>query len=330
MLQAIQSAVLGDDKAGEDPTVRRLEEMAASMLGKEAAILLTSGTMGNLVGVMAHTQRGQEIIVERDAHIFTSEAGWTAAIANVTCVRVPGQMGYPSPDDIEAAIRPGRKITAPTTGLICLENSHTRCGGTVITPEQTAAVGNVARKHGVPVHLDGARVFNAAVALEADVRALVKDVDSVTFCLSKGLSCPAGALLCGTRSYIDRARRLRMVLGGALRQAGIIAAPGIVALQTMIDRLQEDHQNAQALAQGLAQIEGLKVDLEAVQTNMVLVDVSGLGLTSSEFARCLADNGVLVSTPHLVRLVTHRHIKRRHVARAVEMIDNAVTRIRSG
>lgn len=318
MLEAIRQAPLGDDNSGEDPTTNRLEAMAAEKLGKEAAILLISGTMGNLVGIMAHTEHGQEIIVEENAHMFLNEQGGAAAVGGLMVTRVRGVYGYPLPEDVEAAIRPD-DIHAPRTGLICLENTHNRAGGTVITPEQIRAIRQVADKHGLPIHIDGARIFNAAVALNIDVKDLVRDVDSVTFCLSKGLSCPAGAILAGQQPYIERARRLRKVLGGSMRQAGVIAAPGIVALEKMVDRLAEDHRNARRLAEELVRIDGLKIDLKAVQTNMVRVDVAPLGTTAREFAGQLLEQNVEVSVSGktVMRLVTHRHIEPEHVEEIV-------------
>ncbi|MHB1415376.1 MAG: GntG family PLP-dependent aldolase [Chloroflexota bacterium] len=318
MFDAIRQAKLGDDNAGQDPSVNRLEAMAAEKLGKEAAMLLTSGTMGNLVGLMAHTERGQEVIVEEYAHIFTSEQGGAAAIGGLMLSRVKGSKGCPLPEAVEAAIRPD-DIHAPRTGLICLENTHNRAGGTVISPEQIVAVRAVANKHGLPIHIDGARIFNAAIALGIPAKDLVRDADSVTFCLSKGLSCPAGAVLAGSRSYIERARRLRKLLGGNMRQAGIIAAPGVVALESMIDRLAEDHQNARRLAEGLANIGCLMLDLDTVQTNIVRVDVAPSGLTAAEFATRLRSFNVEVSVQGktIMRLVTHRHIGPSHVEEVI-------------
>ncbi len=277
MLEAVAKTPMGDDNRGLDPTVNKLEAMSAERMGKEAALLLTSGTMGNMVGVMAHTRPGQEIILESEAHIYQSES-WLGRVAGLMCWRVPGQMGYPSPEGVEAAIRPP-KLHMPETGLICLENTHNHAGGTVLTAEQTTAICDVAHRHDIPVHIDGARIFNASVALGVKVAELVKDADSVTSCLSKGLSCPVGAFLCGDRDYIARARKIRKMLGGGMRQAGLIAAPGIVALESMIDRLAEDHENARLLAQALAEIPGLHIDLKTVQSNMVRVDVSGLRVT---------------------------------------------------
>jgi threonine aldolase len=315
MLEAIRRAPLGDDNRQLDPTVNRLEAMAAEILGKEAALLVMSGTMGNLIGTMCQTQPGQEIILEENAHIFTSEQGGAARIAGLMVTRVRGQMGYPAPEDIEAAMRPLDNVHTPHTGLVCLENTHNRAGGTVITADQTRAVADMAHRHGIPLHLDGARIFNAAVAQGVPVRDLVRDVDTVTFCLSKGLSCPAGAILAGTRQAMDRARRIRKLLGGTLRQAGVIAAPGIVALDTMIDRLKEDHGNARRLAEGLAKLNVLEIDLKTVQTNMVFADCRRLGYDAAELNRRLGAHNVevLVGGRTRIRMVTHRHIRPEHI-----------------
>ena len=318
MFEAIAKAPMGDDNRGLDPTVAKLEAMSAAKMGKEAALLLTSGTMGNLVGVMSHTRPGQEMIVESEGHAYHYEA-WIGSVAGLMCRRVPGQMGYPAPADVEAAIRPPN-LHMPETAVICLENTHNRAGGTVITREQTAAICETAHRHGVPVHIDGARIFNAAVALGIEAEELVKDVDSVTFCLSKGLSCPVGAVLCGNAEYISRARKIRKTLGGGMRQAGWIAAPGIVALETMVDRMAEDHVNARRLAEGVGEIPGLSIDLKTVQTNMVRVNVGELGVTAAEFEERLESHDVQgsVAAPTVIRLVTHRHIRAVHIERTIE------------
>ena len=318
MLEAIRRATLGDDNKGEDPTANRLEELAAERMGKEAAILLISGTQGNLVGMLSHTQRGQEIIVEEGAHIWTSEQGGAAAIGGLMVTRVKGVLGFPSPEEVEAAIRPD-DVHSPRTGLICLENTHNRAGGTVITPQQVKAIRQVADRHCLPIHVDGARIFNAAVALGIEAKDLVRDVDSITFCLSKGLSCPSGAILAGSRDYIARARRWRKVLGGTMRQAGVMAAPGIVALESMVARLAVDHEIARLLAEGLLKVGGLLIDRQTVQTNMVRVDVAGLGTDAADFCERLVAFNVEAapSSKNVIRLVTHRHIERQHVAEVV-------------
>ena len=326
MYKAIMEAELGDDNRGEDPTVNTLEEMSATMFKKEAAILLSSGTMGNLVGVLVHTGHGDEIIMEKDAHMFHDEQGAFAAIGGLVVNLVQGHYGYPAPKDIEEAIRPANNVHKPRTALVCLENSHNHAGGTVITPEQMDKVVELAHNHRIPVHLDGARIFNAAVALGIPASRLAENVDTVTFCLSKGLSCPAGAILLGNKAVIDVARRIRKRLGGTLRQAGIIAAPGIVALNTMIDRLQLDHENARTLAEGLSTIPGLKIDMHSVQTNMIYVDISELGLTSQEFVTRLKQKSVevLAAGKQLLRFVTHRHISGKDIPIILKAVEEVV------
>jgi threonine aldolase len=329
MLEAIKTAPLGDDNRQEDPTVNRLEAMAAEMLGKEAALLVMSGTMGNLLGMMCQTQPGQEIILEEGAHIYTSEQGSAARICGLMVTRVRGQMGYPAPEDVEAAIRPTDNVHTPQTGLICLENTHNRAGGTLITAAQTKAIAEVAHRHNIPVHVDGARIFNAAIGLGVPARELVKDVDTITFCLSKGLSCPAGAILAGTREAMARARRHRKILGGTLRQAGVIAAPGIVALEKMISRLRVDHDNARRLAEGLVKYDGLEIDLKTVQTNMVFANTGRVGYDAAELNRRLDRYNieVLVGSPTRIRMVTHRHITAEHIDYTVQAFGEI---IRSG
>jgi len=326
MLEAIKTAPMGDDNRQEDPTTNELETLAAHMLGKEAALLVMSGTMGNLIGMLCQTQPGQEVILEQGAHIYTSEQGGAARIGGLMVTRVPSRRGFPAPADVEAAIRPLDNVHTPHTGLICLENTHNRAGGTVMSAEETKAIADVAHRHNLPVHLDGARIFNAAVALKVKAAELVKDVDTVTFCLSKGLSCPAGALLCGRRDAMARARRIRKLLGGTLRQAGVIAAPGIVALKTMVDRLEQDHRTARRLAEGLARVSPLRVDLESVQTNIVFADTSGLPYDAIELSKRLTKHNVevLIGDLHRIRMVTHRHITAEHVDYAIESFKKVV------
>jgi threonine aldolase len=323
MLEAIRHAELGDDVFGEDPTVNRLEEMAAQKMGKEAALLVTSGTQANLVSLMSNTRRGELVILESEAHIYWYEVGALSAIAGLLPWLVKSQLGAPDPKDVEAAIRP-RNIHFPEPTLICVENTHNRHGGTIITPNQIRAIGDVAKAHGLRLYMDGARVFNAAVALKVDVKELTRHVDNVMFCLSKGLSCPVGSMVVGTREFIDKARKARKVLGGGMRQAGIIAAPAIIALEKMIDRLEEDHRNARRLAEGIAKIAGIAVDMERVQTNMVLFDISGLGVADELFLSKLKENGVLAltSAKNKVRMVTHRGIEKEHVEKAINALEN--------
>lgn len=321
MLEAMRNARLGDDVFGEDPTVKELEDLAAKKMGKEAALLVTSGTQGNLVSILSHTKRGEEVILEADAHIYHYELGGIAAIAGVLPRPIRGEMGILEPEAVEEAIRPPSPHF-PRTALICLENTHNLAGGTCITPLQTRKICEVAAKHGLSVHLDGARIFNAAVALGVDVRELVSSVDSVMFCLSKGLSAPIGSLVVGTSSFVERARRMRKMLGGGMRQAGVIAAAGLVALEKMVDRLREDHANARLLAEGLAKIDGIKIDLKRVQTNIVMFDVSGLGITGSAFITALSERGVKALTVkgNVVRMVTHRGVNREDILQTLEVV----------
>ena len=263
MRQAMFTAEVGDDVFGDDPTVNRLEAMAAQKMGKEAALFTASGTMSNLIAVLTHTQHGNEIILGSESHIFWYEVGGAAALGGVVMRTVPNDNnGQLALGDIEKAIRDKTNIHYPETTLLCLENTHNRCGGAVLTPEYTDSAVQLAHHHGLKVHLDGARIFNAAVALGVPVTELAGGADSVGFCLSKGLSAPIGSLLCGNKDFIDRARKRRKMLGGGMRQVGIIAAAGIVALETMIDRLAEDHANARKLAEGLRQINGITVTQE--------------------------------------------------------------------
>ena len=325
MRQAMAAAEVGDDVRGEDPTVSRLEEMAASMLGKEAAVFVSSGTMGNLVAVLAHCRRGDEVIVGDRSHTYQFEAGGVSALGGVAFHTLPnGPRGMIDPDEVQAAIHPDDFHNAPTR-LIALENTHNLCGGTVLTPEDMRAIGEVAKAHEVALHVDGARIFNAAVHLETPVAELVRDADTVTFCLSKGLSAPVGSLLCGTHEAIDEARRWRKMLGGGMRQVGVVAAAGIVALESMVSRLAEDHANARRLVQGLGNIPGISIGPDEFPTNIVFIKVTpGSGI---ELARRLADRGVKVSPQDSVwRLVTHYGITSDDIDYALDVIESVVRR----
>ena len=273
MRRAMYDAELGDDVYGEDPTLNALEAKAAERLGKEAAVFVASGTMGNLVSVLAHAQRGDEIILGHKAHIFRSEAGGASALGGVSFHTVPNdRRGMLNPDDVRDAIRPNDPHM-PRTAAVCLENTQNACGGAPLTQDDMQTVAAVAREGGVALHVDGARIFNAAVALEAPVAELARDADSVTFCLSKGLSCPIGSVIVGDADYIKEARRWRKMVGGGMRQVGVIAAAGLVALDNMVDRLAEDHANARKLAEGLAQIPGISIDPDSLPTNLVFFDI---------------------------------------------------------
>ncbi|MGC8861977.1 MAG: threonine aldolase family protein [Armatimonadota bacterium] len=325
MMEAMRTAPLGDDIFGEDPTVRRLEEMAAKMLGKEAAMLVISGTMGNLVSLMAHTNRGDEVIVDPESHIFYHEVGSMAAVAGLMPMPVASHDGMLDPSEVAAAIR-RPNIHFPTPRLLCLENTHNRSGGRVVPLDLHKELCAVAHERGLKVHLDGARIFNASVAAGIPAAEWAKDADSVMFCLSKGLSCPLGSVVVGDAEFIDRARHSRKRIGGGMRQAGIIAACGIVALESMIDRLAEDHANAKLLAQGLSEIPGFKVDPDKVETNMVYVDHSATGLSTDEVLSRLKAAGVLASgsPPNRIRFVTHRHCHAQAIAEAVLRMKKAV------
>ena len=326
MRRAMAEAEVGDDVYGEDPTVNRLEELAAELMGKEAALLVSSGTQGNLLGVLANCRRGDEIIMGEKAHIFWNESAGVAALGGIQIRLVPNQSrGALTPQDVEAAIRTRGNPHFPPTTLVCLENTQNRCNGGVLTVEDTRAVCNVAHSHGIPVHLDGARIFNAAVYLETPVREMVRDVDNVTFCMSKSLSAPVGSLLCGSREFITEARRWRKMVGGAMRQAGVVAAAGIVALESMTERLAEDHANARRLSRGLAQIPSIVHDPDPVQTNILFLDIDPRVGTMSEFVKRLDQEGVKVHHVYgRIRMLTHRHITPTKVDAALAAVARVV------
>ena len=323
MMDAIRAAELGDDTYGKDPTVNRFEEMAAEAVGKEAAMLVISGTMGNLVALMGHGRHGDEVIVDPTAHMYWYEGGGLANVAGLMPMPVSSHKGLLDPDEVAAAIRK-KNQHYPVARLLCLENTHNRSGGRVVPLDLHRQLCRVARDHDLAVHLDGARIFNAAVAAGVPAAAYTEDVNTVMFCLSKGLCCPLGSVLAGSREFIDEALHARRRIGGGMRQAGIIAAAGIVALESMIDRLADDHANARYLAEQVGQIEGLVVDLETVETNMVYVDHTGTGFTTEEITKRWLEHGVNVSgrPPTQVRFVTSRHHDR-------AAIDEALNRIRA-
>ena len=332
MRLAMARAEVGDDVMGEDPTTTRLEQMTAEMLGKEAALFTASGSMSNLIAALTHCNRGDEVIMGSEAHMYWNEVGATATLGGVQVRLVPtDEHGRLDPDDVAVAIRPAGNLHFPPTTLLCLENTHNRCNGGVLTPADTEAVASVAHANGVAVHLDGARIFNASVCLELPAKELVKDVDDVCFCLSKGLSAPVGSLLCGSQEFIERARKWRKMVGGGMRQVGVLAAAGIVALETMIDRLAEDHSHARQLAEGLAEIPGINLDPQLFQTNIVFAGLeSGLG-SVQEFMGRLSQEGVKVSYPGdgRFRMVTHRHITSQDVETVVETVARVSSELRA-
>lgn len=321
MLDAVKRAKLGDDVFREDPTVNQLQEMAAERMGKEAALLVATGTQANLVSLMCNARRGELAILESESHIYWYEAGGISAVAGLLPWPLKSRLGALDPEVVEAAIRP-KNIHFPNPTLLCVENTHNRHGGTIIKPDQLKALSEVARAHEMRFYMDGARIFNAAVALKTDVKQFTKHVDNLMFCLSKGLSCPVGSLLVGTVEFIEKARKTRKLLGGGMRQAGIIAASGVIALEKMVDRLEEDHVNARCLAEGLAKVDGLSVDLERVQTNIVLFDIGKLGLPDDQFLSRLKEKEVLALAQgkNKVRLVTHRGVEKEHVEKVIAAV----------
>jgi threonine aldolase len=327
MRDAMRSAEVGDDVYGEDPTVRLLEELAAAKVGKEAAVFVPSGTMGNLLAVMTHCRRGDEILLESECHIYYYEVGGLSAVAGVVPRLVRGANGVLDPADVKAAIREENIHYAPAACL-AIENTHNRGGGTVTPAETMAALRQVADAYGLRVHLDGARIFNAALALGVDASEITRHVDSVMFCLSKGLSAPVGSILAGSAEFIKVARKHRKMLGGGMRQAGVLAAAGIVALEKMVGRLADDHANARSLGLGLAEIPGVAIDLSTVQTNIVMFDVSALGVSASQFASELALEGVRVTTrpPFGIRAVLNRHVDLDGVRRALAAVATVCSR----
>jgi threonine aldolase len=312
MREAMARAEVGDDVFIEDPTVNRLQEMAAAMLGKEAALFVPSGTMGNEICIRLHTRPGQEVICEERSHVLNAEMAGMAALNGVLARSVRGENGLLDWPTIKAAIRLSPAYYLARTGLISLENSHNFAGGSVMSVERMEEICDRAHEAGLPVHLDGARIFNAATALGRDAAEMARPFDSVMFCLSKGLGAPVGSLIAGSREFIERARAVRKLFGGGMRQVGVLAAAGVVALEKMTKRLAEDHANAQLLARGIAGIPGLKIDPEQAHTNIVIFDVSDSGLSIDEWLARLKARGVLaisISSTEL-RMVTHHDVSR--------------------
>ena len=326
MREAMARAQVGDDVFGEDPTVNELEALAASLFGKEAGLLVTSGTQGNLVSLLAHCNRGDEVIMGHDSHTYNYEQVGSAVLGGIAPRIVPNQPdGTLRLEDIEAAIMPDN-VHFGISRLVSLENTHNRRGGAYLTPDYTQAVADLAHAHGLKLHIDGARIFNAAVAQNVDVQTLTRDADSVTFCLSKGLSAPVGSVVVGSEAFIKRARRARKVLGGGMRQAGVIAAAGIVALTEMVDRLAEDHANARMLAEGLARLPGLQP--EPVHTNIVYFRVQHPRYTAAELQDALLARGVgvLALGPNRIRAVTHYGIAAGDIEETLDILAQIVER----
>lgn len=325
MREAMMNSVVGDDCYGEDPTVNALEKLAAEKMGKEAAMYVPTGTMGNTAAIMTYVQPSEIVIMGQECHIYYYEMGNVSSLVGALPVLIPGEGGSLDPDLVEGALQNTRH--RPRTTLICMENTHNRSGGRVVSIEKMQEIYELSRRFDVPVHLDGARIFNAATALNVDAKEIANYTDSVMFCLSKGLGAPVGSMLVGAADFIQKARIARNRLGGAMRQAGVIAAAGLVALQDMIGRLKEDHENARALAKGLAEIEGINIDLKTVETNMIILDTKPLKVEAEKFAHELSKHNVKVSIYglHTIRFVTNKDVTSDDMLLAVEAVKNVVS-----
>ncbi len=328
MRKAMATAEVGDDVLGEDPTVNQLQDRIASILGKEAGLFVPSGTMANQVAIKTHIQPGDEIIIDQNAHIFYYECGAAAVISGGQFHCLRGEKGILSAEIIDAAIRP-EDIHQPPTRLICLENSHNRGGGSIYTLENLAGIAQLAARHDIRVHLDGARLFNAALAAKTTVKELARQTDSVCVAFSKGLGAPAGSVICGSAEFIEKAIRFRKMLGGGMRQVGILAAACLYGLDNNVERLEVDHQNAKRLARGLAEIDGIKIDPEQVVTNIVLFDVGYTPMDADTFAERLAPAGVLLIPfgPTTLRAVTHLDVTTAEIDKALEIIDQFLKKV---
>jgi len=327
MLDAIRSADLGDDVFQEDPTINKLEKMAAIECGKEAALFVPSGTMANLVAILTHCNRGDEIILGDQAHTFLYEAGGVSAFGGIHSRQIPNQIdGTILLDDIKTSIRKD-DIHFPPTRLICLENTHNRCSGMPLSVEYINSVAEIAKNNSLFTHVDGARIFNAVVALEVSLKDLTNNIDSLSFCLSKGLSAPVGSMLCGTNEFILRARRNRKALGGGMRQSGILAAAGITALDTMRARLKEDHDNAKVLAQNIEGINGINLNLDRVKTNIIYFYLDHAKIESDYFLNKLQEKGIqfLELGPSYFRMVTHSGITRTDIDQVISEFETILS-----
>ena len=325
MLKAITEAEVGDDVFSDDPSVNLLEEKAAKIMGKESALFVASGTMGNLVSVLSHCQRGSEIILGDKSHIFRSEGGGASALGGISYSTVLNNAdGTLDPDEVRSAIQDYStrlsRIHSAKTSLVALENTHNSCGGAPLTSSYTESIADIAHENGIPLHIDGARIFNASVSLETPVADLVRSADSISFCLSKGLGCPVGSVVCGSKSFIEEAREWRKMVGGGMRQAGFLAAAGIIALDSMVNRLAEDHSNARQLASGLSNIPDISIDTDRIHTNLVFFDVERSD--SAEIASKLEDMGIKGGSPgNRWRFVTHYGITPDDINYTLECVD---------
>ena len=323
MRRAMAEAELGDDVWGEDPTINRLQEVAADRLGKESALFVSSGTMGNLLGILVSAHSGQEIIADADSHTFLSETGGAAALGGIQIMPVRTEAGIMTPEQVADAVRV-EDVHHPRTVAVAFENTHNYHGGIAWPPEALRAASDEAHRHGLSVHLDGARLFNAAVATGTDVREIAACADTVTFCLSKGLAAPVGSVLAGPKEKIDEARRWRKMLGGGMREIGMLGAAGLFALDNMVDRLQEDHANARTLAEGMAELAGISLDLSRVQTNLVIFELDGMA-PEAFLAECEKRGlkGAQISRRQ-VRFVTHYGITAADVQHALKAVSEVL------
>lgn len=325
MREAMMNAAVGDDVYMEDPTVNRLQDRAAEIFGREAALFVPSGTMGNQIAVKCHTHHGQEIILEEAGHIFNYELATLAAFSGVMPRPIPGHDGVLTWDEIKKRIRP-KIYYVSHTGLVALENTHNMAGGAIFPQEIADDICDRAHEIGIPVHLDGARIFNASVATGKNVVELTRKFDSVMFCLSKGLGAPVGSLLLGSREMIERARVYRKALGGGMRQVGILAAAGLIALEKHPAKLAQDHANARRLAEALAEMPGIKINAKKVQTNILVFDISGTGKDTAAFSAALKQKGVLANgiNPTQMRMVTHSDVSRDEIDRTIEILRSVL------
>ncbi len=324
MREAMQEAKVGDDVLGEDPTVKELEELAANKMDKEAGLFVTSGTQGNITSLLTHTEPGEEIIFGRDCHIYRYEVGGYASLAGLSSRTLDDSKGFMNPSEIEEAVRE-ENIHHPETSLLCIENTHNVAGGIPVDSHYTKEVSDIAHDNDMKVHLDGARIFNASEALDEDIAELVGPVDSVQFCLSKGLSAPVGSMLVGSEEFIKRARKTRKRLGGGMRQAGVIAAPGIISLEKMVRRLKEDHKNARILTDGLKEM-GIDIEPNKYKTNIVMLDTSQFEKTAEELRVILEEKSILTLAlgKNLMRFVTHREISREDIERTLNVFEEEI------
>ena len=326
MRDAISNSLLGDDVFGEDPTVNEIEQKAAQIMGKESALLVPSGTMGNLVSILSHCERGTEIILGHKSHTFIYEGGGISSVGGIHSRQLLNDdFGIINLDDIKQAVRDDN-VHYPKTSAISLENTHNMCFGSPIEPNYIKSVSVIAKENNLKLHVDGARIFNAAVSLNIDVKDFVKNVDSVTFCLSKGLAAPIGSVVCGSKKFIDKARRHRKVLGGGMRQAGIIAAAGLISLDDCIMQIKKDHNNAKVLAEGLNKIKGLSVQLNLVQTNIIFFKLESDEITAQALVESMNSKGIkfFETSPNRFRLVTHYGITKKDIYKTLIEFDKCL------